>query len=84
MELRRRIIYDESLQPGVAAVPKVLKDELEIEDSVEIVVSGKRRLTLKAKEIESEEERVYICPDDVKGLGISNNSIATIRRPLDQ
>ena len=84
MELRRRIIYDESLQPGVAAVPKGLKDELDIEDSVEIVVSGKRRLTLKAKEIESEEERVYVCPDDVKGLGISNNSIATIRRPLEQ
>jgi len=72
------------LQPGVAAVPKVLKDELEIEDSVEIVVSGKRRLTLKAKEIESEEERVYVCPDDVKSLGISNNSIATIRRPLEK
>jgi hypothetical protein len=84
MELRRRIIYDESLQPGVAAVPKVLKEELEIEDSVEIVVSGKRRLTFKAKEIESEEERVHVCPDDVKGLGISNNSIATIRRPLEQ
>ncbi len=40
MELRRRIVYDESLQPGIAAVPKTLKDELDIEDTVEIVVAG--------------------------------------------
>ena len=84
MELRRRIVYDESLQPGIAAVPKTLKDELDIEDAVEIVVAGKRRLTFKVKEVESDVERVLVCPEDMKTLGIATNSIATIRRPIEQ
>lgn len=83
MELRRRIVYDESLQPGEAAVPRTLKEELGIEDTVEIVVAGKRRLTFKAKEVESDVERVLVCPEDMKILGIATNSIATIRKPLE-
>lgn len=82
-ELRRRIIYDESLRPGEAAVPKNLKEELEIEDTVEIVVAGKKRLIFKAKEVETDVERVLVCPDDMKTLGIADNSIATIRRPIE-
>lgn len=82
-ELRRKIIYDESLRPGEAAVPKNLKEELEIEDTVEIVVAGKKRLTFKVKEIESGVERVLVCPEDMKTLGIADNSIATIRRPIE-
>lgn len=83
-ELRRRILYDESLPPGEAAIPKTLKEELAIEDTVEIVVAGKKRLTFKVKEVESDVERLFVCPEDMKTLGIANNSIATIRRPLDQ
>ncbi|MFQ6124059.1 MAG: hypothetical protein ACE5R6_05560 [Candidatus Heimdallarchaeota archaeon] len=83
-ELRRRIVYDESLRPGDAAVPKKLKEELEIDDMVEIVVAGKKRLTFKAKEVESDVEQVFVCPDDMKTLGIADNSIATIRRPIEK
>jgi len=82
-ELRRRIIYDESLRPGEAAVPKNLKEELGIEDTVEIVVARKKRLIFKVKEVESDVERVLVCPEDMKPLGIADNSIATIRRPIE-
>ncbi|MEA2071802.1 MAG: hypothetical protein U9O98_11005 [Asgard group archaeon] len=82
-ERRLRILHDESVKEGELKIHPELKDELDIKTKAEIVVA-KRRFTFKVisrKSIES--NKIYGNPNDLMSKGIQDNSIATIRAPLD-
>jgi len=82
-EKRVRIRFDHSLNEPVARVPSSLASLLGIknDDTVEIVVAGRKKFTFKAIVFESPDENVvYIYPKDLDKSGVADNSIATIRK----
>ncbi len=80
-ERRLRVKLMDSVKEGQIMLNEKTAQELEIKDSAEIVVGGKKRLVLSI--ITSSEvpaEQVYINPQDAKRSGIADNSTATIRK----
>jgi hypothetical protein len=83
LRIRRRSDVDE----GKAKIhPEVLK-ELGIEDEVEIVLvgGGSRERKYVLKVIPSEDvprNEVWCNEEEMRRLGVADNSIATIRKPL--
>lgn len=82
-ERRLRILHDETAKEGELVIHSKLKDELDIKTKAEIVVA-KRRFIFKIKtKATVEEDKIYGNPDDLLREGIQDNSIATIRAPLE-
>ncbi|MEM4481901.1 MAG: hypothetical protein QXK88_05690 [Desulfurococcaceae archaeon] len=81
-EKRIRIRFDRSLDRPIARVPSQVAKELGVRngDVVEVVVAGKKKTILKAEVIESGENAVAVYPGDLERQGVSDNSIATIRK----
>jgi len=82
-EKRIRIRFDESLPEGAAKVPKDLARMLGIKegDKIEIVVAGRKKFVFTATLIDEEGTNlVYVYPEDLKEKGVSDNSIATLRK----
>jgi hypothetical protein len=82
-EKRLRILYDETALEGELIIHKKLKDELEIKTKAQIVVA-KKRFEFKAKvRANIPEDKIYGNPEDLQSKGIHDNSIATIRAPIE-
>jgi len=82
-EKRIRIRFDESLPEGAAKVPKDLARMLGIKegDKIEIVVAGRKKFVFTATLIDEEGANlVYVYPEDLREKGVSDNSIATLRK----
>jgi hypothetical protein len=82
-EKRLRILYDETALEGEVFIHKKLKDELDIKTKAQLVVS-KKRFEFKVKvKATIPEDKIYGNPDDLKSKGIHDNSITTIRAPIE-
>ena len=82
-EKRLRIFHDATVIEGELLIHTNLKDELEIKTKVEIVVA-KRRFIFKIKALKTVEEyKIFGNPEDLLSKGIQDNSIATIRAPIE-
>ena len=84
IEKRIRIRFDRSLDKPIARIPSSIAQLLSIKngDAVEIVVAGRKKAVFTAEVFEAkpEEEAVYIYPGELEPQGVSDNSIATIRK----
>lgn len=79
-EKRLRLKYDSSVKEGEAKVSSALARELGIKEYIEITVAGKKRFKLKTIVVDGlDTNYVNVNPDQMKRLGIANNSICTIR-----
>jgi len=82
-EKRLRIFHDETAIEGELLIHTNLKDELEIKTKAEIVVA-KRRFVFRIKALKTVEEyKIFGNPEDLLSKGIQDNSIATIRAPIE-
>ena len=82
-EKRLRIFHDETAIAGELVIHTDLKDELEIKTKSEIVVA-KRRFIFRVKALKTIEEfKIFGNPEDLQSKGIHDNSIATIRAPIE-
>ena len=83
-EKRVRIRFDRSLDKPIARVPSSIAQLLGIKngDVVEIVVAGRKKAIFTAEVFEAklEEGVVYVYPGELEPQGVSDNSIATIRK----
>ncbi|RLE54393.1 MAG: hypothetical protein DRJ26_02005 [Candidatus Methanomethylicota archaeon] len=82
-ERRLRVRRKPEIEPGKARMNPQMMQELQITDEIEVVISGKRKciLTVRADEKVPLRE-VWASAEEMRELGIADNSIATIRRPL--
>jgi hypothetical protein len=82
-EKRLRIRRIEGVDEGMAKMNSSMMKQLQITDKIEVVIAGKRKciLTVIADDKVPERE-VWANPAQMASLGIADNSIATIRRPL--
>lgn len=82
-EKRLRILHDDSAKEGELIIHSKLKNDLDIKTKAEIVVA-KRRFEFKVRtKTTVEEHKIYGNPEDLLSKGIQDNSIATIRAPLE-
>ena len=82
-EKRLRIFHDATAIEGELLIHTNLKDELDIKTKVEIVVA-KRRFIFNIKALKTvEENKIFGNPEDLLIKGIQDNSIATIRAPIE-
>lgn len=82
-EKRLRILHDETSKEGELTIHPKLKDDLEIKTKAEIVVA-KRRFIFRIKtKTTVEEDKIYGNPEELLTKGIQDNSIATIRAPIE-
>ena len=82
-EKRLRVRRKPEIEPGNAKMNPQMMKELQIIDEIEIVIAGKRKCILKVRGDEKVPLReVWASAEEMKRLGIADNSIATIRRPL--
>jgi len=82
-EKRLRIKLRDEVKEGKILINEKLAKELEITDAVEIVVGGKKKLVLSAiLSSEIPPDNVIINTALAKANGISDNTIATIRKAL--
>lgn len=80
-EKRLRLRRKEDVEKGVGKLNASTMKFLEINDRIEIVVAGKKKMELNALSMpEIPENEVWINSDEMKTLGLSDNSIATVRR----
>ncbi len=82
-EKRLRILHDETAKEGELIIHTVLKDDLEIKTKVEIVVAKRRSIFKVKTKTTVEEDKIYGNPEELLAKGISDNSIATIRAPIE-
>ena len=82
-ERRLRILHDETVKEGELIIHAKLKDDLEIKTKAEIVVAKKRSIFGVKTRTTVEEDKIYGNPEELLGKGIQDNSIATIRAPIE-
>lgn len=82
-ERRLRILHDETAKENELIIHPKLKEALDIKTKAEIVVAKRRHLFKVKTRTTIEEDKIYGNPEELLGKGISDNSIATIRAPLD-
>jgi hypothetical protein len=82
-EKRLRVRRIEGVDEGMAKMNSFMMKQLQITDKIEVVVAGKRKCILTVVADDNVPEReVWANPAQMASLGIADNSIATIRRPL--
>lgn len=81
-EKRVRIRFDRGINKPIAKLPSHLAKELGIKsgDTVEVIVAGRKKASFTAEVIETQENFVLVYPADLERQGVSDNSIATIRK----
>lgn len=80
-EKRLRLRRKEDADKGVGKLNASTMKFLAINDRIEIVVAGKKKMELNALSMpDIPENEVWINADEMKALGLSDNSIATVRR----
>jgi len=82
-ERRLRIMHDETLLEGELGMNPKLKNELEIKTKAEIVVAKKRFIFKVKTKASFQEGKIFGNPEDLLKKGIQDNSIATVRAPLN-
>ena len=82
-EKRLRILHDETAKEGELIIHTALKDDLEIKTKAEIVVAKRRSIFKVKTKTTVEEDKIYGNPEELLAKGISDNSIATIRAPIE-
>lgn len=83
LERRLRVRRIPEIEPGTARMNPQMMSELQITGEIEVIIAGKRKCILEVKGDEKIPLReVWASAEEMKGLGIADNSIATIRRPL--
>ena len=82
-ERRLRIRRESNVHEGYAKMnPKAMK-YLKIDNKVEVVIGGSKRITFKVLSSEDvPENEVWCNEDELRTLGISDKTIATCRAPL--
>ena len=82
-EKRLRMRRKSNIDPGNARMNPKMMESLKIVDRIEVVVGGKLKCTLSVRGYESVPLReVWASDEELRSIGIADNSIATIRRPL--
>ena len=83
VEKRLRVRRNEQVPPGQARMNPKTMEYLGIEEEVELVVAGKKRLCFKALPLEAvPENEVWCNAEELRGYGIADYTIATCRAPL--
>ena len=82
-EKRLRILHDETAKEGELIIHTTLKDDLEIKTKAEIVVAKRRSIFKVKTKTTVEEDKIYGNPEELLAKGIHDNSIATIRAPIE-
>ncbi len=76
LRLRRKI----DIAPNVARINSKVMQELQIKDKIEVVIAGKRKLTLNVIPVDDiPVNEVHCSETTLQRSGIADNSIATIR-----
>jgi hypothetical protein len=82
-EKRLRLRRIDSLDKGTSRMNSATYKFLQMSGRLEIVVAGKKKLELKVSTFpEVPENEVWANTDDMKIQGLSDNSIATVRKVL--
>ncbi|MCS7104445.1 MAG: hypothetical protein NZ954_02615 [Thermofilaceae archaeon] len=82
-ERRLRIRRRDDVPHGQARVSPKAMEYLGIKDSVEVVVGGKRKFVFNALALDKvPENEVWCNADEMRELGIADNTIAAVRAPL--
>lgn len=82
-EKRLRIRKVEGVEVNMAKINSNIMKQLQITDKIEVVISGKRKCILNILVDDTvPEKEVWANPTQMTSLGIADNSIATIRRPI--
>ncbi|MEM0265193.1 MAG: hypothetical protein QXP13_04315 [Candidatus Methanomethylicia archaeon] len=82
-EKRLRIRRVDGVENGMAKMNSAMVKQLQISDKIEVVIAGKRKCILTVLVDDNVPEReVWANPAQMVSLGIADNSIATIRRPI--
>jgi len=82
-EKRLRILHDEAIPEGEIGLNPKLKNELDIKTKAEVVVAKKRFVFKVKTKATLPEDKIFGNPEDLLKKGIQNNSIATVRAPLN-
>ncbi len=82
-ERRLRIRRREEVPRGQARLNPKAMECLGIKDKVEVVVGGKKRYIFRALASDSvPENEVWCNADELRELGVADNTIAAVRAPL--
>jgi len=80
-EKRLRLRRKDDLDKGNSRLNATTAKFLQVSGRIEVIVAGKKKLELNAVPLpDVPENEVWINTDEMKQLGLSDNSIATIRR----
>lgn len=80
-EKRLRLRRRDDTDKGVGKLNPSTMKYLQIVDKFEVVVAGKKKMELRAMPFpDIPENEVWANSEEMKVLGLSDNSIATIRR----
>ena len=80
-EKRLRIRRRDDVDPGLAKINPETAKLLQIDDRLEVIVAGRKKLDLKATLFEQVPiNEVWANSDEMRVQGLADNSIATIRR----
>ncbi len=81
LEKRLRIRSREDVISGNSKINSRTSEKLAIQDEIEVVVAGKSRGKWKTFHAESvPENEVWMNVDEMKGKGLADNTIATVRK----
>lgn len=83
MQQKRIRVYLKDIPPKEALLHSMLMEELGIaeDDEIELVVTKKKRFNFTAKSNnDTPEMEVWVNEESMKSSGISDNSIATVRK----
>jgi len=82
-ERRLRVRRRDEVPRGQARMNHKAMEYLGIKDKVEIVIGGKKRYVFRALALDSVPENEIWCnADELKELGVADNTIAAARAPL--
>lgn len=82
-ERRLRIRRRDEVPRGQARLNPRAIEYLGIKDRVEVVVGGKKRYVFRALASEAvPENEVWCNTDELKELGVADNTVAAVRAPL--
>lgn len=83
-ERRLRLKRKDAVPRGQARMNPKATEYLEIMDVVEVVVGGKRRFRFRVLALDVVPENEIWCnADELRELGIADNTIAAARAPLE-
>lgn len=80
-EKRLRLRRRDDVGSGLAKLNPNTARALQIEDRLEVVVAGKKKMELKALLLDQvPPNEVWVNSEEMRAQGLADNSIATVRR----